>query len=489
MRQMTPGNLFGKTYTIYLTLVCIFGVVCFFHPDGLSLWLDELHTVSNTYHWGSFNKLFWGNMVYDGNPPLYQTFMYVWAKLFGVSEYAVRFPSAVFAGASVLFAFFYGRKILGTNQALLLSAFLAILWGSIRYAHEARNYSLLLMLSIILMLQSQKLFSTFRKNILPTKALIYLSITGILLCYTHFFGALIYFSSLLALLFFLKTSRKKIAFTAFISIMIYLPWLILFLSHHGVTQAFWISKRPMIAYYEILRDFAVYNQSTSIIIWIFIFILFILQSAKARKKIFKNISFPATVLLIASGVALLINSLKPLIIERYLIVFLPYIYLILSTIFSEALNIKTRKSWNFVKFLPHLFSVVILSAMLFNSISSYQHFEKEDWKSAANQIIETQNIDKIYCVGSKQEYLHYLRNTGFDQDRVCDVYNFDMRLFSKPVNKNDVSVLWSSHNIKHYHSLKDSLSANSYEIIEEYAYKKNIDTPVNINNSKVLFFR
>ncbi len=192
---MKSENFYRKLFQLFLLLVCLFGIVIRFYPDGQSLWLDELYSVSNTYCCGSFGQLFLGEMIYETNPPLYQTLLFFWVKLFGVSEYAVRFPSAVFGVVSIIIALVSGGKIFGKDRALFLAALLSVSWASIRYSHEARSYSLLLMLALILMLQSQKMIARYNTKTVSNRLMFLIFLTGLFLCYTHYFGAVIYFSS------------------------------------------------------------------------------------------------------------------------------------------------------------------------------------------------------------------------------------------------------------------------------------------------------
>jgi uncharacterized membrane protein len=70
---------------------------------GLSssgLWIDELFTVHLINHHGGLGEVF-RRALTDTHPPFYYFILYGWTRLAGLSETALRLPSAVFAVAAV----------------------------------------------------------------------------------------------------------------------------------------------------------------------------------------------------------------------------------------------------------------------------------------------------------------------------------------------------------------------------------------------------
>lgn len=105
-----------------------------------SLWLDEAINVlaaKNNTFWGMINEY----AKYDFHPPGYFVILWLWSKVFGYAEVAVRLPSVIFGVATVFIAYLVGwklhSKLLGVIAALLLS----INPLHIYYSQEARMYT------------------------------------------------------------------------------------------------------------------------------------------------------------------------------------------------------------------------------------------------------------------------------------------------------------------------------------------------------------
>lgn len=106
-----------------------------------SLWLDEAINVLATKHYsliGMVTEYAQG----DFHPPLYFIILWLWAKMFGISEVAVRFPSVVFGVLTILVVYFIGKKLYSRKIGLLSAFLLAINPLHVYYSQEARMYAL-----------------------------------------------------------------------------------------------------------------------------------------------------------------------------------------------------------------------------------------------------------------------------------------------------------------------------------------------------------
>jgi uncharacterized membrane protein len=159
-----------------------------------SYWFDELATMAtlNARDWMALLDL----TSRDNQPPLYNSLVFAWTHLFGYAEIPVRSLSLLF-GVLAAFTPWLARRSLSSSEKLLCFAILSLMPLPIRYAQEARNYSLLFFLSASsLFCYYEILVSGSRRRGLHV--LLYLSL--LLLAFSHLFGLLLA-ASFLAVMF------------------------------------------------------------------------------------------------------------------------------------------------------------------------------------------------------------------------------------------------------------------------------------------------
>jgi hypothetical protein len=103
------------------------------------LWLDESFTIGATHDLAAT----WRNT--GGTMGLYYLVMWPVTQL-STDRAWVRLPSLLFAAAAVVVVHEIGRRLGGRRVAALAAMTLALMWGTSRYAIEARSYSLALLL-------------------------------------------------------------------------------------------------------------------------------------------------------------------------------------------------------------------------------------------------------------------------------------------------------------------------------------------------------
>jgi len=153
--QTQPINVGGKAggnrrlnpYTVALCAVVVVAAI----PRALrltsSLWYDETFASRLKL---SFSPQGFAWMFYDTHPPLYNLIMLLWNHLFGESELSLRMLPFLCSLTAIGLAAKIARDIAGKGEALVLGLLMALSGASVYYAHEARSYSFIVLLFLLM---------------------------------------------------------------------------------------------------------------------------------------------------------------------------------------------------------------------------------------------------------------------------------------------------------------------------------------------------
>jgi hypothetical protein len=236
-----------------VVLVGIAGLYFFFYTRS-ALWLDEALTVniarlplSDLHH----------ALKQDGAPPLYYLLLHFWTDGFGTGNVAVRSLSGVFMAGAVAATWFAARRFIGTTGAWIAAVVMVANPYSIRYATEARMYSLEMLIvaaGIVAFLRAME------KPTVPRLAVVALLVA--LFLYTQYwsvyllvvvFGVLVWTAW--------RAEQRDAAVRVLVAMAIggcaFLPWLPTFLYQRAHTGTPWGTPvLPGIPLGYTLRDFA-----------------------------------------------------------------------------------------------------------------------------------------------------------------------------------------------------------------------------------------
>src|SRR3954447_15082704 len=104
-----------------------------------SLWLDEVLT-GNVAR-GGLGHPFHPVAAQEPNPPLFYVAEWLWTRVAGTSEIALRLPSSLCGIALVPVAWGIGARLGGARAALALAALIAVHALLVYYSQEARGYA------------------------------------------------------------------------------------------------------------------------------------------------------------------------------------------------------------------------------------------------------------------------------------------------------------------------------------------------------------
>jgi hypothetical protein len=158
-----------------------------------SFWFDEGVSVAIArLDWENFGRILWRR---EANMSLYYLLLRGWIQL-GHSEAFIRGLSVIFALAAVPALYLLGRKLFDARTGLIAATLLAFNAYAVRYAQEARSYSLMLLLCTLSSFYFLKsLEAPSRRN-----RVLYVLISA-LAVYAHFFSGLLVLAQWFALRF------------------------------------------------------------------------------------------------------------------------------------------------------------------------------------------------------------------------------------------------------------------------------------------------
>ena len=226
----------------------------FFLYSRYALWLDEALTVNIARL--PLSQLH-DALKHDGAPPLYYLLLHVWTGAFGTGNVAARSLSGVIMIGAVVATWFAARRFVGPAGSWIAAAVMIASPYSIRYATEARMYSLVILLVAAGIVALQRALEQ------PT--VVRLAVVGLLvalLVYTQYwsFYLLIVVVGFVAWMAWRGPNRdaaRRVLVAMAIGGLAFVPWLPTFLYQRAHTGTPWGTPvLPGIPLGYTLRDFA-----------------------------------------------------------------------------------------------------------------------------------------------------------------------------------------------------------------------------------------
>ena len=170
-----------------LVVVVLLTAVALRVYNGSALWLDEALSVNIA---SLPAREVFGALKVDGSPPLYYVLLHFWIGVVGNDDQRVRWLSSLFAIAALPVAHRLGVRWAGRRAGELVVVFAAVDPFLVRYATEARMYSLVVLLTLLVLLALVRARESPRPGRLAA-----LAVAAGLLSLTHYW-ALFFLASL-----------------------------------------------------------------------------------------------------------------------------------------------------------------------------------------------------------------------------------------------------------------------------------------------------
>ena len=347
-----------------------------------SFWFDEGVSVQIArLDWYNFARLLWRR---EANMSLYYLLLRGWLHL-GHSEFFVRSLSVLAAIAAVPAIYWLARQLFDRRVALIAATLLSVNAYHIRYAQEARSYSLFVFMAIV---SSGCLVSSIQRpscrnrmsHIVATSSSVYV----------HFFAGLLVLAQWLSLRFLdpgLVTSNLKSRWAK------HWRWItglsspaLLFAATTGVGPLSWI-QRPtpgvLFSYYDHMAG----NGG-----WVLLLAYFaacLIAIAPVRQEIVRRVAgwrvwryqFLLLWLFLPVLVTIMVSLVRPMFVPRYFVFCLPAFILLTA---AGIARIRRTALLMLVMTFFVGFSV--------NGVASYYHqdfdLERDDWRAASNYILD-----------------------------------------------------------------------------------------------------
>ena len=284
--------------------------------------------------------------------------MHFWIKLFGIGSFSVRFTSVLFSSCTAIIIFLVGKKHFSLQSALTASLLFTASSVQMFYAHDARVYSLFVLLTAYSLYYFLETISVQEnKNKTP---MVLLTVINVLLCYSHFFGFVVIATEIFLCLI-LVTLRKnfiKLLLSTGIVVVCYAWYIpIVFQRFIASSGGTWVPKPLLTDLYTMLWRFS----NVPVVTVFFLIILFYgclfkwKSNNNSSNNVFKILLLFFTVCYFGLFV---ISFIMPVFIDRYLLFTSIFYYLLVAVSLSSIT--KTSK----YSYLLSSISVILMFATL-----------------------------------------------------------------------------------------------------------------------------
>jgi mannosyltransferase len=365
----------------YFLILCLWSAVLaaaflsLYNIEKRSIWYDEAFSIA----YSSLNRSGLLAHIWQHEPNMwfYSVLLKLWL-IMGTDEFAVRSLSAVFAVTTVPVVYLIGKRLFDARVGLTAAWLLSVNAFFIRYAQEARSYSLVLCLVCI----STYFFIRSIEERSRTSWAIYV-IISVLAVYSHFFAAFVILSHAVSILF---LDRKEIP--PLKDLLIIGCFFFLFLVPFGYLivstdsgQINWIPELSNKSLPDLFINLAGREQKPIAILSLLLSLVGLIRLFRMRRNsqnalIARRGLLAFIWLALPIAAAMAVSLFKPIFVDRYFIVCLPALMLLAGLGLAGIHN--TRIFWAAAS--------VTLIISIIAVITSYQSPKDDDWRGATGFI-------------------------------------------------------------------------------------------------------
>jgi uncharacterized membrane protein len=341
---MQARRIRAKDLLVAAVLAGVVAIAAGIHLGRASLWLDEAFSWSISGH-GLSGLLH----AYAGDgdgaafvAPLHFLLLDGWLEAFGTSEAALRSLSLVFAVAAIPVFLALCLTVLRRRAvACVTTALLAVSPFLLDYAREARMYSLTLLLVIGSSYGFVRTVQAPRSRWWLTFGLV----AGLAM-YAHFFAALVLLSQVVSLAFLPRPVQwRPIARGVLVAMVLAAPLALYLVAKTGGDTLNWVPALSQEQVRTFLQTLTGASRRASVVVVFLVGLAGVLVLARAWKRERARlwyVGFPLVWFVVPIMATAAISVVKPLFVDRYLIVVLPGFLLTIGVVLD---SLEGRRSW------------------------------------------------------------------------------------------------------------------------------------------------
>ena len=362
---------------LLFVIIAAGAVLRFLYLGRKSFWLDEGVSVtlarldlSNLLH------ILWRR---EANMALYYGLLRLWLH-FGSGDYFVRSLSALFSLAAIPVIYVLGKRLFGSTAGLLAAALFSAHAWQVRYAQEARSYSLYVLLtSLSCLFFLAGIAKPTRRNWMSY------TVCSVLAIYSHFFAVLVV-AAQWAAFYFLSADRQVAAefrrSLKFIALL-FLP-LAVFIVSRGTGPLSWISRPSLADLHRFLLDLAGNGGDPLLLLYVGCCAVAVAGARmRGRRLPFESwrYLFLLSWLLAPIAITLGFSLIRPVFLPRYLLACVAPLVLLAAAGLAGL-----RPRW-----LPAAVLIAMLALSLRGTAAYYRadfDLAREDWRDATRYTLQ-----------------------------------------------------------------------------------------------------
>jgi len=386
----TPSSLTNRLSPLVLVGIFVLGsLLRLAYLGRLSFWLDEAFSVNTAaLRWPEF----WRILLAEVNMAFYYVLLRLWMVV-DDGEFWIRALSVVAGVATLLPLFALGKRLLGVRVGLVAAALLAVNAFHIRYAQEARGYTL-----VVLMITLSSLAFVRLVEERSARAWALYALTSFLAVYTQLLSILVLLAHWLslALLPRREVSWRRMVWGTVLLAFLFAPlglWLL-----RGMAGAISWIERPSL--YDVARFFYTASGGAAAIVpagrehllgraarWLLLLAYLLPAGVAAVRAALRcrwqpprerwHVGFVVLWLVVPIGAAFVLSLEQPIFEPRYLLLTLPPLCLLAAAGLSLI-----RPRWLFAAAV-----VVVLGLGLYGTRTYYMFAVKDDWRGVTDYIL------------------------------------------------------------------------------------------------------